>query len=67
MSSAFLDGYLNFYSYVYIFICLWAQCVYAIMFGGQRTTCGSWFFLSTMKVPEIQFRSSGLVTSPLTS
>lgn len=36
-------------------------------FGGQRTSCGSWFSPSTRWIPGIELKSCGFVQAPLST
>lgn len=52
----------EFFTVYYLFIYLgegWQNC------GGQRIICRSWFFPSTIRVPEMDFRFSGLAAGAI--
>lgn len=54
-----------FYIYLFVSVCMYVYEFQACVCGGQRTTYGSWFPLSTTWVSGIELRSSILAASVL--
>ena len=51
------------FAYLFICVCRGGPCMPWHACGGQRTSLGSPFSHSTIWVPELEFRSSGLASS----